>query len=181
MPDRIFLSQISLLTKAQWETCCWCAVPLWRTAPLLSAEFVSQWELLLLVNVSFKILQMSCKIFQCAVWQPYLSPHPHLNHSRREPSQPSPSHTNKAAGCEQSVGSDLGAYQYLPSAPLCSLSPFCSASFFAYPILHDSTRVLLFPVLAFLTSLAALVTSNVFGSWLSTDWGMILLKKFSLV
>lgn len=158
-------------------------MPLWRTATLPSAEFVSQWELLLHVNVSLKMLQVSCKICQCVVWQPCLRClHPSLDDSRREPSQSSLSHTSKAAGCEfGSAGSDLGVYQYLPSSPLCSFSPFRSGSFFGLPLLHDSTQVFLFPVVAFLTSLAAFVTCNIFSSWLSTDSYMILLKKFSLV
>jgi len=63
VPAHICLSQISMLTKARWESHGWCDVPLRGTAPLLSAEFVSQWELLLLRNISLRMLQLSCKIF----------------------------------------------------------------------------------------------------------------------
>lgn len=49
------------------------------------------------------------------------------------------------------------------------------------PFLHYSTWVFFFPVLTFLPSLAAFVPCNIFGSWISTDLRMILLKKFSLV
>lgn len=181
--DHVFISQITMLTKTQWETCCWCDVSLWRTAPLPSAAFFSQCELLLLVNVSLKMLQVSCKSCQSTVWQLCLRClHPSLNGSRREPSQPPLSHTSKDVGCESgSVGSDLGLYQYQPQ--LLCVHPLVSFSilYFGLPIPHDSTQVFLFPVLAFLTSLAAFVTSNISGSWLNTHSYMILLEKFSLV
>lgn len=116
--------------------CCWCDMPLWRTALLPSADFFCQCVLLLLlVNVSLKMLQVSWKTCQSTVWQLWLRClHPSLDDSRREASQPPLSHTTKGVGCESSlVGSDLGLYQYQPQ--LLCVHPPCFILFLAYPFL----------------------------------------------